>query len=157
KGRGRSCCSGGSRWEGKSFKGQRKEVIHFRFSILDFGLPARVRNSNPAHRQSRKSWSGVHGYAAQHRIYGRRPVVSAVWVSLGKIGKMGRTLGEMWSCASGQTFELHESQRVSSFRSCAVLQNSAATNSGRSRRSCSSPGTSSVTHQGRIWRPQRPR
>src|SRR6266700_6565644 len=32
KGRGRSCCCG-SGWKRKSFKGQRKEVIHFWFSI----------------------------------------------------------------------------------------------------------------------------
>src|SRR5204863_9495676 len=95
------------------------------FLVFDFGfrLPARVRNNNPAHRRSRKSRPGVRGHAAQHRIYGRRPVGSAVWIGLGKIGKMGCTLSEMWSCASGQTFELHESQRVSSVRSCAVLQN----------------------------------
>src|SRR5205823_1566216 len=143
KGRGRSCCCG-SGWERKSFKGQRKEIIHFWFSILDFRLPARGRNSNPAHRRSRKSRPGVLGHAAQHRIYSRRPVGSAVWIGLGKIGKMGRTFSEMWSCASGQTFELHESQRVSSVRSCAVLQNSAATNPDRARRSCSSPWSSSV-------------
>ena len=88
KRRGRSCCSC-SGWERKSSKRERKEVIHFRFSILDFRLPARGRNSNPAHRRSGKSRLGVRGDAAQHRIYGRGPAGRAVWIGLGKIAQNG--------------------------------------------------------------------
>jgi len=88
------------------------------------------RNSNPAHRRSRKSRSGVRGNPAQHRIYGRRSACRAVWIGLGKIGKMGRALSKMWRCASGQATELYESLRLSAVRSCAVLQNRAQGGSG---------------------------
>ena len=105
--------------KGKGSKGERaKEVIHFRiFDLSDFRIARDVDETvqirliaglgNPGR--------GVRGHAAQHRIYGRRPAGRAVWIDLGKIGKMGRTLGEMRSCASGQAVELHESQRLPLF------------------------------------------
>src|SRR5262249_19109652 len=87
---------------------------------------ARGRNSNPAHRRSRKSRSRVRSNAAQHRIYGRRSTCGAVRIGVGKIGPAGAgglAIGKMWRCAPDQTFEFHESQRISTLFCCAVLQN----------------------------------
>ncbi len=52
---------------------------------------------------------------------------------MAKITKVGRTLSKMWRCAADQTAEFYESQRLSAFRGCAVLQNRATGNSGRAR------------------------
>ena len=118
-------CSG---CEGKSSEGKRRRSNPF--SVFDFRilrLPATCDETairliaglgNPGPEYA--------AHAAQHRIYGRRSAGRAVWIGLGKIDKVGRTLGEMWSCASGQADELHESQRCIRFRSRAVLQNRAA-------------------------------
>src|SRR5262249_26611819 len=152
KGRRRSCGCVSSSWKRKSSKGERKEVIHrhpersrgilvhyFDITSRDSSTALRSaqndrlarflprgRNSNPVDRRSRKSRPGVRRNAAQHRIYGRGPASRPVWIYLGKIdpaGAGGRTIGQMRSCSSGQTSQFYESQRASSFRSCAILQN----------------------------------
>src|SRR5439155_6277895 len=67
KGRGRTCCC----CEGKGSKGEgAEEVVHFRFSILDFGLRDGGRKTNSVGRRSRKPRHRIRGHASQYRLHG---------------------------------------------------------------------------------------
>src|SRR5207248_3074455 len=124
-------------YSGRKGKGSEREgaekIIQFR--VLDFGFSIgdRGRKTNSFGRRSRKSWSRMRGHASQHRVHGGRSAGRTVWSDMGKIDKVGRTVSEMWCRACHQTGEFYESQRLSTFRGCGVLQNRAEGNSGRAR------------------------
>src|SRR5207248_244404 len=116
-------------------KKSRRSNLDCGSQIADCGLSGCGRKNSTDSLDCRlgKSRPGIRRDAPQRRIPRGRSSGRTIWISMGKIDKVGRGLSAMRRSVFAQADEFHESKRSSSFRSRAILQNRTRGNSGCTR------------------------